>query len=378
MKRSGELRGRAFIDGAIVEDVLIRWERGVITEVTPESGIHPHPNRGVTLILPGFIDVHVHGGDGADFLDGSEAAVRRVLAFHATCGTTTLAATTLTADSSTIERSIDAIVAVSRAAADHEAEIGGIHLEGPYVSPERAGAQDRESIRSGDPDELARWIGRAGALRCMITVAPEIEGVKLLMAAHLERVLFSIGHTSADFGTTADALERGAAHFTHLFNAMPPLHHRDPGPIGAAMVSASATIELIADGIHLHPAILSVMARMMPHRIALVTDAMRAAGSPDGSYKLHRHEVIVRDGAARLSNGSLAGSVLTMIDAVRNMVELAGVPIEQVIPMATTTPARILRLEKRKGKIAVGMDADLLVLSPKFEILKTVIRGTPT
>jgi N-acetylglucosamine-6-phosphate deacetylase len=190
-----------------------------------------------------------------------------------------------------------------------------------------------------------------------------------------DRVLFSIGHTNADHATAVAALEWGASHFTHLYNAMTPLQHRDPGVVGAALTSVTATAELIADGIHVHPAAIRVAVASMPHRIALVTDAMRAAGLPEGSYKLYDYDVTVADGAARLAGGTLAGSVLTMDRAVKNMIELAGLPLETVLPMATEVPARIAAVADRKGRIEMRYDADLVLLSDRFETQRVWARG---
>jgi N-acetylglucosamine-6-phosphate deacetylase len=172
-----------------------------------------------------------------------------------------------------------------------------------------------------------------------------------------------------------NAIEWGAAHFTHLFNAMTGLNHREPGVVGAALASAHATAELIADGIHVHPAVLRIAALMLPKRIALVTDAVRACGMPEGSYKLYGHDISVARGAARLADGTLAGSTLTMQRAVQNMVELAGLPMEMVVPLATEVPARILGGRERKGKLLAGYDADVVVLTEKFEVERVLVRG---
>jgi N-acetylglucosamine-6-phosphate deacetylase len=171
------------------------------------------------------------------------------------------------------------------------------------------------------------------------------------------------------------AIEWGVCHFTHLYNAMSGLHHRDPGVVGAALTSVDATAELIADGVHVHPAALRVAVQAMPRRIALVTDAMRACGLADGTYKLYEYEVTVGDGAARLADGTLAGSVLTMGGAVKNMIELAGIPLETVLPLATEVPARIAAVADRKGKIESRYDADLVLLSEKFEVERVWARG---
>ncbi|HEU4522710.1 MAG TPA: amidohydrolase family protein, partial [Thermoanaerobaculia bacterium] len=171
------------------------------------------------------------------------------------------------------------------------------------------------------------------------------------------------------------ALEWGASHFTHLFNAMTGMHHREPGVVGAALVSADATAELIADGVHVHPAVMRIATSLLPHRVALVTDAIRACGLPDGKYKLYGYDITVHEGTARLGSGTLAGSVLTMAQAVQNMVELAGLPIDTVIPLATEVPARILGIADRKGRLERGYDADLAVLTPRFQVERVFVRG---
>jgi N-acetylglucosamine-6-phosphate deacetylase len=209
----------------------------------------------------------------------------------------------------------------------------------------------------------------------MMTIAPEIDGARGLIEHFRDLVYFSIGHTAADYGEAVNAIEWGARHFTHLFNAMTGLNHREPGVVGAALVSTKATAELIADGIHVHPAVLRIAALMMPRRIALVTDAVRACGMPEGSYKLYGHDISVAQGAARLADGTLAGSTLTMQRAVQNMVELAGLPMEMVVPLATEVPARIVGARERKGKLSPGFDADVVVLTEKFEIERVIVRG---
>jgi len=368
------LHGRAFIDGAIHDDVLVTLDGAVIADVERTARVPADAERVEGLLVPGFVDVHVHGGDGADFMDAHDEGTERILAFHARHGTTALAATTLSASRGDLQAAVEAIRRVA-ASAPGGAEIAGVHLEGPYINPGRAGAQDAASIRPSDIHELAALINEAPRLRWIVTLAPELEGAQALIEHFRDRVLFSIGHTSADHATTAAAIEWGACHFTHLFNAMTGLHHRDPGVVGAALTSVDATAELIADGVHVHPAVLRIAVNAMPHRIALITDAMRACGLADGTYKLYDYEVTVGDGAARLADGTLAGSVLTMAGAVKNMVELAGLPVETVIPLATEVPARILEVADRKGKIESRYDADLVLLTEKFEVARVWVRG---
>lgn len=362
------VEGRAFIEGTL-QPARITCEESKIVAVDLIAEQSSH-----SLILPGFIDLHVHGASGFDFMDASQEAVDAITGFHARHGTSALAATTLSGSSDSIDQ---AILAASRfRGGSGNAEIAALHLEGPYVNPKRSGAQDRASIRPPDVSEIERWIEHAGSLPITMTIAPELDGAEAIIERFRDRIIFSIGHTDANYGDTVNAIERGATRMTHLFNAMPPLHHRDPGPIAAAAVEQRVTVELIADGIHLHPAVLRIAADMFRSRTTLVTDAMRACGMPDGKYALYSYEVTVRDGEARLPDGTLAGSVLTMAGAVRNMVELAGLPLELVVPMATEIPARVIGIHERKGKLREGFDADIVVLSSKMEIDRILLRGT--
>lgn len=369
-----KLFGRAFIDDQIRDDVLVTLDDSQVLDVRVVARPPAEAERIAGVIVPGFIDVHVHGAAGADFMDADAAAVARVLAFHATEGTTALAATTLSASRGDLHAAVDVLARVARAT-PRNAEICGIHLEGPYINVRAAGAQDATSIRPSDLHELAALISLAPDRRWIVTLAPELAHAEELIEQFRDRVLFSIGHTAATHAEAVAALEWGAAHFTHLFNAMTGLHHRDPGVVGAALTSVGATVELIADGIHVHPAVLRIAAQAMAHRVALVTDAMRACGMPDGTYKLYDNDIIVSGGAARLANGALAGSTLTMRRAVQNMVELAGLPLETVLPMATEVPARILGVDNRKGRLDAGYDADVVVLSEKFDVEHVWVRG---
>jgi N-acetylglucosamine-6-phosphate deacetylase len=368
------LYGRAFVGGAIRDAVLLTLDDGTIVNVRQTTDVPAGTERTRGLIVPGFIDCHVHGGDGADFMDADDAGTARILAFHARHGTTALAATTLSASPPDLRRAVTAIDRASRNRG-RGAEICAIHLEGPYINPERAGAQDRASIRPPDIAELDALLAAAPELPWIVTLAPELPGARALVEHFRGRVTFSIGHTAADYETAVAALGWGASHFTHLFNAMSGLHHREPGAAAAALLSAAATAELIADGIHVHPALLRLAALMMPDRAVLVTDAIRACGMPDGTYNLYRHEVTVAEGAARLAGGELAGSLLTMSAAVRDMVGFAGLAVESVIPLATEVPARILGIAGRKGKLEPGYDADLVLLDESLDVERVFAKG---
>lgn len=368
------IHGRAFVDGALRDDILVTIDGQVITDVAQTTHVPAAAERVHGIIVPGFIDVHVHGGDGADFMDAHEESTARILGFHAMHGTTAVAATTLSASRSDLHAAVESIarVTMERPAG---AEVVAVHLEGPFINVKRAGAQDRGSIRPADIHEVAALIAEAPRLRWIITVAPELEGARGLIEHFRDRVLFSIGHTAADHAAAVSAIEWGALHFTHLYNAMSGLNHREPGVVGAALTSVASTAELIADGVHVHPAAMRVAVQSMPHRVALITDAMRACGLADGTYKLYEYEVTVADGAARLGDGTLAGSVLTMDAAVKNMIELAGLPVETVIPMATEVPARIAAVADRKGRIESRYDADLVVMNERFDVQRVWTRG---
>lgn len=371
MKR---LFGRGFVDGKVHDDVLVSIDGAQIAEVRIAAHPPADAQRVTGVIVPGFIDVHVHGGRGSDFMDADDEAIANVLQFHASEGTTALAATTLSASRQDLHAAVQAIARSARALSEGAA-ICGIHLEGPYINVQAAGAQDVTSIRPSDIRELDALLLEAPALRWIVTIAPEIENALDLIDHFRGRVLFSLGHTAATHAEAAAALARGAAHFTHLFNAMTGLHHREPGVAGAALTSTDATAELIADGVHVHPVVMRIAAQAMPNRVALITDAVRACGMPDGTYKLYDYDIVVAQGAARLQSGALAGSTLTMRRAVQNMVELAGLPLDTVLPMATEVPARILGIADRKGKLDEGYDADVVVLSPRFDIERMIVRG---
>jgi len=367
------LRGRALLGGSIQDDALVSFDERVLYAGDSRGQEDAEKYDGV--LVPGFIDVHVHGGDGFDFMDARDEANQAIIRYHARNGTAALAATTLSASQDSISRAINEIVETSKRRAGNAAEIVAVHLEGPYLNPSKAGAQDIASIRPPDIEEVNQWLTACQGLRCLMTLAPEIEGSLPLLERFKGVITFSLGHTDASYAKAVEAFDHGATHVTHLLNAMAPLHQREPGIVGAVLVNENITAELIADGVHIHRALLRMLALTLTGRLALVTDAMRACGMPPGKYHLHQHEVIVDETSARMTDGTLAGSVLTMIGAVRNMVELAGLPLELAIPLATETPARILGIENRKGKIEIGYDADLLVLSPRLELDRVFIRG---
>jgi N-acetylglucosamine-6-phosphate deacetylase len=327
-------------------------------------------------LAPGFIDLHVHGGGGAQ-VGPDPAAVHDVACFHARHGTTGLLATTVPAPEATLIETVRAVAAVARRPYAEAAQVLGCHLEGPFVSTARPGALDVRHLRAPDPGELARLLDAGGGSVQMIVVAPELPGaLELIAAAANEGVIVSVGHTDATYDEATAGFDCGARAATHLFNGMRPLHHREPGPAGAALAAPRVTAEIIADGIHVHPATLRIAhATKGAARLALVTDAMQAAGLADGDYRLGEQTVTVTHGEARTAAGSLAGSTLTMDRAVRLCVEEAGIALGDALRMASTTPAALLGIGEVAGRIAPGADADLVVLDEGLSAIGTMVGG---
>ena len=327
-------------------------------------------------IAPGFIDLHVHGGGGAQ-VGPDPSAIADVASFHARHGTTGLLATTVPAAEATLVDTVRAVAAVARRPHPEAAQVLGCHLEGPFVSAARPGALNVRHLRAPDPAELGRLLDAGGGSVQMIVVAPELPGaLDLIAVAAGEGVVVSIGHTDATYEEAMAALDRGARAATHLFNGMRPLHHREPGPAGAALAAPRVTVELIADGVHVHPAAIRLVhAAKGPNRVALVTDAMQAAGLPDGDYALGDQPISVRGGEARNAGGSLAGSTLTMDRAVRLCVQEAGIPLIDALRMASATPAALLGIGAATGRIAPGADADLVVLDDELTAIGTMVGG---
>lgn len=324
-------------------------------------------------VLPGFIDIHAHGGGGSSFASPEPGEVGRAVDFHRRHGTTRLLTSLVTAPLDDMTRSASLLAQLAE-----DGVVAGIHLEGPFLSRARCGAQDPRYLQAPDADILARLLraGR-GAVR-MVTVAPELPGALDLVRQVTDAgALAAIGHTDATYAQTQVAIDAGASVATHLFNGMRPPHHREPGPVHAALERAEVTCEVIADGLHLHPAIVRhVLATAGAARVALVTDAMAAAGMPDGAYRLGSLPVRVTSGQARLEGGgSLAGSTLTTGTAVAHAVAEAGLPMDAVAQAMATTPARLLGLANSTGSLAPGLAADLVVLDHNLEVVAVMVDG---
>jgi N-acetylglucosamine-6-phosphate deacetylase len=325
-------------------------------------------------VLPGFIDVHVHGAVGHEVMDGTTAGLADMSAFFATHGVTSFLATTWTAGTA---ETITALQSVTDAMATPMpgAELLGAHMEGPYLSRAKCGAHDPREVRPPDLDEARRFFD-SGPVR-LITLAPELARAHELVDLCLDRgVRASVGHTEASFEEVLTAARWGVRHLTHTFNAMPPMHHRAPGPVGAAIMLPELLAELIADNHHVHPAVMRAFLRAKGiEGIVLITDALRPTGLGDGEYSIGGRPARVEGGVVRLADGTTAGSVLTMDRALRNLAAAGGRPAEQLWRTASRNAAIAAGVEDRKGLLAPGMDADLVVVDESVEVLATIVGG---
>jgi N-acetylglucosamine-6-phosphate deacetylase len=324
-------------------------------------------------VVAGFVDMHVHGGGGASFTSGDRQESLQAIDFHRAHGTTTTIASTVTADLDELEREIAELAGLVR-----EGAIAGIHHEGPFLSAVRCGAHDPALLRAPEIPVLERLVDAGGGAIRMMTIAPEIpsglEAVKWL-ADH--GIIAAVGHTDADAAVARAALDCGASVATHLFNAMGGLQHRDPTAANALLADDKAILELVNDGFHVDPSlVLLVFKSVGPERVALITDAVSAAGMPDGSYRLGPLEIQVADGIARLMDGeTIAGSTMTMDVAFRRAVQAIGLPIEQASIAASLTPARAIGVADEVGSIEVGKRADLVVLDDDLNVVAVMSRG---
>ncbi len=365
-------------------------EQGRILEISTPSGRQVPAGVSVAdlgdgVMAPGYVDLHLHGSGGYDVMDGrTEAlpAIEQLLARH---GVTSYLPTTVTAPMEVTLRALERLADAIENRARHlerqntggktRALPLGIHLEGPFISHARRGVHPPENLLAPSLASFERfWQAARGHIR-MMTIAPELEGAPEVIAEAARRgVCVSLGHSDADFAAAARGIAVGARHATHTFNAMRPLDHRSPGILGAVLTDQRVSADIIADGIHVDPAIVKLVADAKgPEQTVLITDAISATGMPDGQYRLGSFEVEVRNGKCKV-DGKLAGSVLTMDRAVRNLARFAAWDLAQAVAAASKNPARAAQIVN-KGILAVGADADFVVLSPEGEVLRTFVGG---
>lgn len=323
-------------------------------------------------LLPGFIDIHIHGGGGADTMDASEEAYRQICQTHAKHGTTALLLTTMTESDAAIERVLQAYSSNLHTGG---AEILGFHIEGPFISPKRPGAQPKQHIRRPDVESFRRWMALAEGRIKLITMAPEVDGaLEFIDGARQLGVVVSAGHTDATYDQACIGYRRGVQSTTHLFNAMSGLNHREPGVVGAALDTEDAYVELIADTHHVDRAVMRIATRAKgTDKVMLITDAIRAVGMPEGVYDLGNQPVNFRDGVVRLNDGTLAGSALTLDQAVRNLLECHALSDCEVCAVTSGNQSRLLQLPH--GKLEQGKPANIVAMDAGWGVTHTVVRG---
>ncbi|MCS7055624.1 MAG: N-acetylglucosamine-6-phosphate deacetylase [Thermoflexales bacterium] len=354
-------------------------ERGVIRAVA--AHLDPPADAAVIdarehIVLPGFIDIHVHGAMGADVMDAAPDALQVMARFFAAHGVTGFLPTTVTASREDIAAALESVrQAMGEPLAPGAARILGAHVEGPFINPRQSGAQPVEFMRAAQPDEYRPWL-ESGTVR-LITVAPEVDGaLSLIRDAQRLGVAVAIGHTDATYDQAQAAFAAGANQATHTFNAMRGLHHREPGALGAVMSNDAVYAQLICDGIHVHPAAVNVLYRCKgADRLVLITDAVEATGLGDGAFNLGTQRIFVKQGVARLESGALAGATLTMDAAFRNIIAVTGCSLVEASRMCSASPARAIGLGDRKGRIAPGYDADIVILDAELRVVRTIVGG---
>ena len=358
--------GRVYLPGQGFTDCDLGF--GELIEAAGSLGEGGYDASGC-YVVPGFVDIHTHGAMNRDFSDGDAAAMPVLADYYARSGVTSFLATTMTLKEPELTRAMHAV----RDAGDTgAARCAGVHLEGPFLSYNKRGAQNPDNLHKPDADMFMRLHEASGGAVKLVTVAPEEEGGLEFIKRVSPVCTVSVGHTEADYDTAMRAYDAGASHATHLFNGMPGLHHRKPGVIGAAF-DAGATVELICDGLHIHPSAVRCAMQLFEGRLALVSDSLRCAGMPDGDYELGGLPIKLGGGVARLLDGTLAGSSISVGEAVRRAVSF-GIPLERAIAAATSIPARAARLTDC-GELAPGKRADVTVLDGDLNVKMVFVGG---
>ena len=359
-----------------IEKGSILIEDGKIKEINPQNPNSTEIIDGTGLyISPGFIDVHIHGAGGYDTMDGTFEAINEISKAIVKHGTTAFTPTTMTVAVEDIKKSMQVIKEAKENGTDG-AIVLGAHLEGPFISPNAIGAQNPKYLIEPNLDNFNAMVGDAEDAVVSITIAPEIPGAKELIKILSEKgIVCSIGHTKATYEEAIEGIHCGCSHSTHLFNAMTPFSHREPGVVGA-IFDTDITTETISDGIHVsYPSLRIAYKQKTSDKVLLVTDAMMACSMPDGMYSLGGQDVVVKDGAARLLSGNLAGSILTLDKAVKNVYKNTDLPLYEVIKMATYNPAKHCKVSDRKGIIKEGYDADLILFDEDINIKNVIVSG---
>ncbi|MGE7826062.1 N-acetylglucosamine-6-phosphate deacetylase [Paenibacillus sp. NPDC093718] len=380
------LYGQVLTPNGICEDGVLAIQGESISYAGDASGLPADLKQAAAevihqpdgYIIPGFIDIHVHGGNGEDFMDASKDVLDKITSFHSSQGTTAMLATTMTAPKAAIDHVLQEVN-------DYQSQdmpytrLVGVHLEGPFISPKWPGAQNPEHIVHANIDWLEEWVSTYPGLVRQVTLAPEREGaLEAISWLNNHGIVAALGHTDATYEEVEAAVEAGLSHGVHTFNAMTGLHHRKPGVVGAMLSDDRLSCEIIADGIHVHPAAIRILARMKQDgNLILITDAMSATGMADGEYTLGDLPVVVENGIATLKSNrdSLAGSTLTMIKGFQLLVREVGLSIEQASRVGSLNPAAKIGIADLTGSLEAGKYADVLMLSSDLELQGVWIQG---
>lgn len=323
--------------------------------------------------IPGLVDIHFHGCVGADFCDGDAEGIRKIAEYEASVGVTSICPATMTVPEEEIHRVMETAAAYK---SETGAKLVGINMEGPFISAKKKGAQAAENIRPCDTALFRAFQKESGGLIRLVDIAPETEGAMQFIEDVNEEVVISIAHTTADYDTASEAFSRGASHVTHLYNAMPPFAHRDPGVIGAARDAEHAHVELICDGIHIHPSVVRATFSMFgPERVILISDSMRATGLTDGEYTLGGQAVFVKGALATLADGTIAGSATNLMGCLKVAVEQMEIPLEEAVACATMNPAKEIGIYDTCGSITPGKAADFVLLDKDLQVKAVYIDG---
>lgn len=370
----------------VIENGCVRVENGVIVfagteSEAPVSDLAAWQQDAIDAkggwVIPGFIDVHVHGGFGADFMDSNKEVLDTITKFHLSQGTTTIHATTMTQSHDAIERVLAEVYEYMNQPMPY-AQVHGVHMEGPFINPKYKGAQNPAYMVEARVDWLEAWNTKYPGVIKQISLAPERGGaIPAIQWARANGINVAAAHTDATYDEIETAVEAGLNQAVHTYNAMTPLTHRAPGTVGAVLSDDRIVAELIADGIHVHPAAMKVLVKCKTnHNLVVITDAMSAAGLGDGEYDLGGLPVIAKNGEARLKDGnSLAGSLLTMIQAFQNMVNLVGCSVPEAVLLTSYNAAKQLRIEDRTGSIGVGKQADILLIDADLNLQSVWVKG---
>ncbi|MGJ5709600.1 N-acetylglucosamine-6-phosphate deacetylase [Staphylococcus equorum] len=371
--------GRIYTEEEIIERGYIIVKDDKITDVGKgdyEGALTTYDAQG-QHVLPGFIDIHMHGGYGEDVMDASYDGLKHLAESLLSEGTTSFLATTMTQSDENITKALENIIEYQKQQnVLKAADIVGIHLEGPFISEHKVGAQNPAYVQRPSIEKVQQFQKTANNQIKVITFAPEVEGAHETLEALHDQIRFSIGHTVATFDETNEAVARGAKHVTHLYNAGTPFEHREPGVFGAAWTNDSLSTELIVDGIHSHPTAIQIAYKQKGNtRFFLITDAMRAKGMPDGEYDLGGQNVIVKGSEARLASGALAGSILKMNEGLKNLIQYTGDSLDNLWRVTSLNQAIALNIESQKGSLKVGKDADIVIVDDEITVQTTIKAG---